>query len=132
MRPRSLLYAVALTLLACGTEPIAPKISTLRLTPPEGVRPAEVLAATIDYVDEDGDLSGGTAEIGLRRQEEPEGDLIKTGLGGSGGSTTRGTIMLTVRMPAGAIPGRYDFSVTIVDSAMRRSNPLVTEFEVLR
>jgi hypothetical protein len=125
-------FSVFFLIAACGTEPSAPKISTLRLSPEGGVRPAEVLTATIDYVDEDGDLSGGTAEIGLRRQEEPEGDLIKTGLGGSGGSTTRGTIMLTVRMPAGAIPGSYDFAVTIVDSAMRRSNPLVTAFEVLR
>ena len=76
------------------------------------------------------DHAGGNAEIGLRRQAAPEGELFKVRLAG-GDTSAHGTITMTVRLPGGAIPGRYDLSVTVIDSSGRRSNPLIGEFSVL-
>jgi hypothetical protein len=122
---------VAIAVAACGNDaPTAPRIATLRLSPEGGVRPGELLTVTVDVIDEDGDVAGGNAEIGLLRRGTDEGELFRVPLNASG-EIKQAKISLDVRLPPGSIPGRYDISVVILDAATRRSNPLVTEFEIL-
>ena len=124
--------AIAIVLIAaCGSSaPTPPRIAMLRLTPDTGVHPGEQLTVTIVVVDEDGDVAGGRAEIGLLREGNIEGDIFRVPLQATG-TLTSATIALDIRLPAGAIPGHYDLSVVILDAATRRSNPLVAKFDVL-
>jgi hypothetical protein len=116
---------------ACGDDaPTPPRIAALRITPEAGVLPGEKLTASVDVIDEDGDLAGGSAEIGMLREGDDEGDLFKVPLAAED-SVTRATIVLDIRLPNGTIPDRYDLAVVILDAATRRSNPLVAPLDVL-
>src|SRR5262245_54691185 len=126
--------AIALAIVlfaACGdAPPTSPKIAMLRLSPEDGVRPGERLTVTVDVVDDDGDVARGQAEIGLLREGNHEGDIFRVPLNAKG-TITQATIAFDITLPAGVIPGHYDLSVVILDAATRRSNPLVTKFEIL-
>jgi hypothetical protein len=116
---------------ACSMTPTAPLIASLRLSPSGSVHPGDQVVLTVDFVDEDGNLAGGTAEISLRKiPDQPEGDLFKVALSG-GSSPTHGTVMTTVDLPATTPVGHYQISITLVDRATRRSNPLISEFDVV-
>lgn len=128
MRWGALAPAFAGLLAACGTEPTAPELTALRVSPAEGVAPGGRLSASVDFVDEDGDLAGGEAEVGLLRRGAARGELFKVFLEGE--PAERGTIEVSVRLPESAIPGLYDLSIAVVDLAGRRSGPLVAEVRV--
>lgn len=123
------LVASGAGVLACGRATHAPRITALRLSPPAGVHPTETLALFVDFIDEDGHLAGGKAEIGLRRAQEPEGQVLPVPI--SGGGSSRGTVEIAVQLPSAAIPGSYEIAVTLIDSTKRRSNALVAMFDVL-
>lgn len=129
-RALSRLVALVLSLWGCGAAPTAPRLTRLRLSPEGGIRPFEILTASVDFVDEDADLIGGIAEIGLRRDAVRQGEIFRTEIGGRR-SLDHGTITVTVQFPAGIIPGSYDVSVTVIDRAMRRSNPLVDHIDIV-
>lgn len=132
MSARAIAIAFAIALIAaCGnTPPTSPKIAMLRLSPENGVRPGERLTVTIDVIDEDGDVAAGQAELGLLRESNHEGDIFRVPLNAAG-TITQAKIAFDITLPAGVIPGHYDLSVVILDAATRRSNPLVTKFEIL-
>lgn len=129
---RSACVALLLAAAACGSDaPTAPRIAMLRIAPEEGVRPGEQLTVTITVIDEDGDVSGGQAEIGLLREGDNNGGLYRVPLVAEDDDVTEATINLKITLPAGAIPGRYELAVTVLDRATRRSNPLVQMMEIL-
>lgn len=113
----------------CGGAPSAPRISELSLSPASGARAGEILTVQAHYVDEDGDLGGGRAEIALRRQAEARGQTFATALPSA--ATSRGTLTVKVTLPVGLPPGSYELGLTAIDGALRRSNGLSTSFELL-
>lgn len=123
------LIAIVWALASCGGEATSPSISALAVSPEAGVRAGENLTVTVEYVDDDEDLGAGSAELALRRQDEPRGQLYTVQL--SGEETARGRLVLTVKLPVGLPPGGYEVGVTLVDGAGRRSNSLTGAFEVL-
>jgi hypothetical protein len=127
-----LVLAQALLAAACGSSPSAPLIASLRFAPiDEPIRAGDTLTLTVDFVDDDGDLPGGAAEISLRKvPDQAEGDLFKVPLAGGGGSASMGAVTATVELPATTAVGHYQISITVLDRATRRSNPLVAEFDV--
>jgi hypothetical protein len=115
---------------ACGSSAAAPLIASLRLSAAAPIHAGDVITLTVDFVDEDGDLSGGIAEVSIRRiPDQPEGDLFKVPLSG-GSASTHGTVTTTVQLPATTPVGHYDISITLIDRSLRRSNPLVTSFDL--
>ena len=101
----------------------------LLLKPESGVSPGELLTVFVDVEDEDGDLAGRSAEIGLLREGDSEGELFKVPLSADG-DVTKARIALDITLPAGAIPGRYTLGLAVLDAATRRSNALTTPLEI--
>lgn len=138
MKPRahrggeSGLRALGLALVlcsACGGAPSAPRLTELSLEPASGAHAGEILTVRAHYVDEDGDLGGGRAEVALRRQAEARGQTFSTPLPSA--ATSSGTLMVKVTLPVGLPPGGYELGLTAIDGSMRRSNGLSTSFELL-
>ncbi|MCK6548404.1 hypothetical protein L6R52_21330 [Myxococcota bacterium] len=114
---------------SCGDAQTAPRISDLRVEP-AGVRAGETLIARVDFADDDGDLGGGAAELSLRHDDAPEGQLFIVALK-SDVEATKGTVTLTLRVPVMEPPGPHELSVALVDATERRSPPLVAELLVV-
>ena len=125
---RAALLALALFFAGCGSTPTTPVLSNLTLEPTDGLHPGDQLHLTVVYSDPDGDLSGGTAEIALRRESEPRGQLYPTPLGLN--AAVRGLLKVEIQLPGALIPGSYEIAVTVIDTAGRRSNPLIGMFTV--
>ena len=113
---------------ACGSDPAAPRISELRVSPEE-VPANGTLTISVLYTDEDSDLGGGEAEIGLLRVMEDGGQLFRVPLTGDQ-NKSEGTLTIRIQLPPGFMSGTYDLSVTVVDRSARRSNALVAQFRV--
>jgi hypothetical protein len=132
LRARLAVAAMSLALgaAACGDTPTAPRITNLRIEPVAGVRAGDTLTARVDFVDDDGDLGGGAAELSLRHVEAPEGQLFVVALT-SDVEADKGTVTLKLRIPAAELPGPHELSVALLDATERRSPPLVAELLVL-
>jgi len=115
-------------LAACGSDPTAPVLSDLSITPKTGVPPGGEVQIAANFSDPDEDLPGGKSELGLRRTTEPRGRTFESPLGGE--PTATGRVLLTVTLPAGLVPGPYEVALTVVDSGMRRSNALTATLDV--
>jgi hypothetical protein len=126
---RAALAAIALVCASCGGDPTSPALSGLTIEPTAGVRAGDTIRLAVDYSDPDGDLGGGSAELGLRREAEPQGDVFPTPLGED--SSSSGRLTLTVKLPAGTLPGGYEIAVTVIDSSGRRSNSVTGSLTVV-
>jgi hypothetical protein len=118
-----------LALAGCSPPLTAPVISNLRLMPGANVHPGDALTVMVDFIDDDEDLTGGKVEVGLLLAGQLEGDLFGAGLAGST-SSNHGTIKTTVTLPSRTTPGHYQMSITLIDHAHLRSNPIVLDLDV--
>jgi hypothetical protein len=128
-RAMALIWGTLLVGQACSTPLTSPTISNLRLMPGSNVHPGDTLTAMVDFTDDDADVEGGALQVSLLLAGEAEGDLISTSLAGSA-SSNHGTIKTTVALPPSMTPGHYQMSITLIDHAQLRSNPLIVELEV--
>ncbi|MFO0723710.1 MAG: hypothetical protein U1E65_08020 [Myxococcota bacterium] len=122
-------FALGAGLLSCGGSPHAPILSGLSIEPSSGAKAGEALTVAANYIDDDGDLGGGQAEVALRRLVEPHGQTFETPL--MSGSTRRGRLVIQLSLPVGLPPGTYELGLTAIDSTMRRSPGLTAEFEII-
>lgn len=131
-RVPGLLLSCALLAAACGQSlPAAPLITSLVVSPSGPLHPADALRAEVTFVDEGSDLSGGHVEFGLRRvPDDAEGSIYELALTDVPTGVRRGVVAVNVVLPATALPGHYEISLTLIDSAMRRSNSLVGAVDV--
>ncbi len=123
-----LLASLASLGAGCGVSPSPPSLSGLELSPAEPIRPGEPVSIVVRFSDPDEDLIGGRAEIALRRETETSGERYEVPIEGESAPT--GRLSFKVTLPVGAVPGRYELGVTVVDQAGRRSNALSAPFEV--
>ena len=114
--------------LACGGPATYPTLTELTLSPAADVPPGSQVKLQARYIDDDGDLAGGQAEVALRRLTDPSGSRFATQIANDAGR--RGQIEVTLTLSGGTLAGEYEVALTVIDLAGRRSAPLTTSMSV--